>query len=278
MSLSYGLQPTAAIARRSTRFPSPIAVLDRLRRSEPALVWTAAAHAALVPMFVALMPFDGRSVLGLDPWVKPLKFAASIAIYSITVALMLLPLAPGGRARAFVRWATVIPLTFEMIAIATQSARGTTSHFNDATAFDAAVFAAMGVAILVATLAGVALLGLHLRSRALAPTLAWGVRAGIAVSLLGSAVGGAMVSNNGHAVGTPDEHDGLPLVNWSREGGDLRIAHFAGLHALQVLPLVGLLAQGSRRGVAIVAGATVLYVVVVGGLFALAMLGRPLVG
>lgn len=266
------------LARRFARLPALGAVFDRARRAEPALAWTALAHAALVPLFLLLMPFDGRTVLGIDPWVKPLKFAASIAIYAFTVALMLAPFAVGGRARAFVRWSTAIPLSLEMAAIAMQSARGTTSHFNDASAFDAVVFAVMGVAILVTTAAGVVLLVLHLRSRALAPALAWGVRAGITVSLVGAAVGGAMVSNEGHAVGAEEDAQGLPLVNWSREAGDLRIAHFAGLHALQALPLVALLVQGSRRGVAIVAGATALYVALVGGLFALAMLGRPLVG
>lgn len=48
-----------------------------------------------------------------------------------------------------------------------------------------------------------------------------------------------MVSQGGHGVGVANDAPGIPLLNWSVTGGDLRETHFISLHALHVVPLAG---------------------------------------
>lgn len=41
-----------------------------------------------------------------------------------------------------------------------------------------------------------------------------------------------------HTIGTLDGSKGLSILNWSCTHGDLRIAHFIGMQALQIIPIL----------------------------------------
>jgi hypothetical protein len=210
--------------------------------------------------------------------VKPSKFAVSIAIYLATAAWLVGPLALSPARRRFVELALVGTMTIEMVLIAGQSARGTTSHFNLSTPLDATVFATMGVVIGFAALVAASVLYEYVvRPPAMDRALLWGVRLGLAVFLLANVEGAFMAAHQSHAVGVADGGPGLPIVNWSTVGGDLRIAHFAGLHAIQALPLLGWALGRRARATEVTVTAGVLYTLVVTGLFLLALGGIPLV-
>jgi hypothetical protein len=255
-----------------------------LARFDGFLLVVAAIHAALFALFAAATLVDERTILGLDPWLKPAKFAASIAIYLATIA-WLLPLLDLGRlARRLVSRSLGAVFALEMILIATQAGRGTTSHFNNATPVDGAVFGAMGAAILYATLvAAFPAYRFFVERPDVHPAVLWGIRAGLVVFLFAAAVGGAMVGANAHTIGAPDGGAGLPFVNWSTRAGELRIAHFLGMHALQLFPLAGYalsspaMARLVARPLVLLGAIVALYSVFNLFVFAEALAGRPLV-
>jgi hypothetical protein len=259
--------------------------LAELERRDALLARVAWLHVGLALVFLAAMPFDGRSVMGADPWLKPFKFAVSIAVYLFSLAWLVGYARPASpRVVALVSRGAALAMLVEIACISLQALRGVPSHFNHETPFDDAVFSLMGLMIAFNTALVALLFAVFLRGPASLPRAERvGICSGIALMLLASAVGGMMVGRDSHSVGGEDGGPGLPLVGWSREHGDLRPAHAVGLHALQVLPLVGaLLARrpsglAERKRVAAVVASALLYGVVFAALLRQALAGRPLV-
>ncbi|WP_143517278.1 hypothetical protein [Pseudonocardia sp. MH-G8] len=221
-------------------------VLADARRGHPGLYWLAVVMAALTLVTAVLAVIDQRTLLGAPLWFKPVKFSLSIMLYSATLAWMLSRLP--GSAMHRTAWAIVAALGLEQLIIVGQAARGVRSHFNDDTLFDALLFAVMGATITGLWLATVAVALRFLRERPADRVTSSAVRLGLLVGLAGMAVGFLLAPNGAHAVGVADGGPGLPFVGWSTTGGDLRISHFVGMHALQLLPLLaaGLAAVAGR--------------------------------
>lgn len=259
-----------------------MALVRTLLARDRLLTITAMAMVAAATCVAALAPFDMRAVTGINPWIKPLKFLVSIAVFLATMAWFMPEVDASPPVRRRLSRVFAGAMIIEVVCIAGQAARGTTSHFNYATFADAAIFQIMGVAITVNTI-GAAVMLRRLRRDALVARAGYllGVRLGLALFVLGSVQGFLMVANQGHAVPGPDGGPGLLFVHWALDRGDLRVAHFIGLHALQALPLLGFLldaagtvAPATRRlvvGVAAVAWAGVMVATLL-----LAVRGLPL--
>ncbi len=197
---------------------------------------------------------DPSVITGAPAWLKPLKFAISTGLFSFTVAWMIGRLHKTRRLAAWIGRFMASSLTLEIILIDMQAARHTTSHFNTALPFDRAVYGIMGMGIAIVFLATTLLLAATLFEKFPDRSLGYSIRLSLVLALAGMSTG-AMMSiptpqqltaahaglglprTGAHTVGAPDGGPGLPFTGWSADHGDLRIAHFVGLHAMQVLIL-----------------------------------------
>ncbi len=204
---------------------------------------------ALMPLSLLSMAFDGRTLGGVSVWAKPLKFQLALALHAATL-LWIFARLPGALARSpITRWvgaAVGVTILYEVAFIGIQASRGVRSHFNHATLFDEVGGSIMafgaGVLTLAPALVGALLLWRLMRDRkvdARTPLLLAMALGLVLSAVLGGMTGSAIGANQGPYVGAA-VGPFLPLTGWSLSGGDLRIAHFLGLHAMQAVPLAAL--------------------------------------
>lgn len=225
--------------------------------------------------------FKAQPIQGVHPALKPFKFAISIALFLGSFSLLLPRVSIDPTTQKTFGWLLVVTMSLEMIPIVAQALRGTTSHFNVSGALNTFLWRTMQAAIVVATvgLIAIALLASLRPLHGLSPVTAFAWRAGLWLSLLGAVSGFRMGGALTHTVGGLSGGPGLPLFNWSRLFGDLRVSHFFSLHALQVVPVAAhaasLLPWEDARW-AVVVGVSLTMLVVSLGTLAQALAGRPL--
>lgn len=217
------------------------------------LVLFAAAMAVMAVVSGVGLLVDDRVLAGSAIWSKPFKFAVSFVVYALALAWMLTLLTRGRRAGWWAGTVVALSSLVEMAIITLQVVRGKRSHFNVATPFDASLFSAMAVTVVILWAGTLVIAILLLRARIADRASAWAIRSGVFLALAGAGVGFVMTRPTteqraagdldtaevigAHAVGVPDGGPSMPLTGWSTTGGDLRIPHFVGMHALQLLPL-----------------------------------------
>ena len=232
-----------------------LGIFSRLWRTDAPLTATGLLMMAALLASLAGLALDPRIITGAPAWLKPAKFAASTAIFALTLAWIFQYLPEWVKTRRVVGWSTAIILILEVAIIDAQAWRGVTSHFNVGTPLDLALWMIMGSAIVLQTLLSITVAVALWRQRFQDRALEWALRLGVSMTIIGASTGGfmppptsgqlaqaratgRMTVSGAHTVGAPDGGPGLPATNWSTEHGDLRIPHFLGLHAMQALPLI----------------------------------------
>lgn len=254
-------------------------MLKRLRQADSLLTITGLIMLAALAASLIGLAVDPRVINGAPAWLKPAKFAASIALYALTLAWIFTLIPDWVRTRRIVGWTTAVALVLELVIIDLQAWRGTTSHFNVATTFNSILWTIMGLTIVVQTLASIAVAVAVWRQPFADRALGWALRLGMAITIVGAFSGGLMTQPTpaqlaaahagqpltiagAHTVGAVDGAAGLPGTGWSTAHGDLRVPHFIGLHGLQALALFALvllrkrLPESARVRLTLTAGAS----------------------
>lgn len=228
--------------------PSP---WQRMWQAEPRLmVFALVMLLAVLPACVAL-GLDERLLRGVNVWVKPIKFMLASAVLALTTAWFATHLqgaARHGRALRALAWTLIGSAGLEVAYITWQAALGQASHYNVGDPFHGLMYGLMGLFAmsLTATQPWLAWLLWRHGDRRLHPAYRLSVLLGLVLTFVlgaGAAIPLAQMQ--------PPAGAGLPLVGWWLQGGDLRVAHFIGIHAGQVLPAIGLGLSLLRRRLAL---------------------------
>jgi hypothetical protein len=278
----------SSFARAVVQTLSPSSVRGFFREldaTDPVLSRLGWALLLVVPVLAMLAMSVPAGSGAVNPWIKPIKFSMSFSTYASTVSLLLLALRIPKWQLTLARRAIATSVAFEILSLATQAWRSA-YHISGQSLVDTSLAQMTNSMVMVNTAIVCWMLALFCANRVRTDRIDWpmisAIRYSIMIFLAGNAIGGFMLARGSHTVGIADGGPGLPFVNWSVIGGDLRIAHFIAIHAIQIVPLFAyILSQMSpilpvkhRR---IAAGALALAVsVAVGATFVQAALGHPL--
>lgn len=197
---------------------------------------------SLALLFGVLAIFNQEIITGLNSMIKPMKFSLSIGIYGITMAVLLRYVTNQRFVWKYSVTAFIV-MMYEQFVIIFQAFRGQLSHFNRENALGIVLYAFMGIAITLITLYTLYLAVIFIRQKtySISPAFALSIKIGLIIFVVFSFFGWTLSAFNQHSYGGLDGGPGLPVLNWSTQHGDLRVGHFFGMHALQVIPIFGYL-------------------------------------
>jgi hypothetical protein len=212
--------------------------IQQLRYRNETLFWYGLICLVFSAVCIVLTRYSNTQVYNVNAWYKPFKFAFSTFLFVWAMAWYCYYL-PNFNIKLF-NWSVIILLGFEIFYIAFQASKGQLSHYNVSTPVYSALYSMMALAASIVTLytAYVGILFFTNSLPELPDYYLWAIRMGIIIFVIFSFEGFAMGSRLNHSVGALNENSNLFILGWSKTVGDLRVSHFIGMHALQVLPVL----------------------------------------
>jgi hypothetical protein len=249
-----------------------VSLFGAMRRGSP-LLWRSSGLMVIGIVFCTTMLLvDGHMFAGINAWEKPAKFFLSLGVQALTVAWAISLILKPARGIKTASWIYVTAAWFEVIYITFRAARGEASHFNSSSVTAIVLYGLMGVGALMLTSTS-AFIGWRVWQQRGTSLVREAAGMGLMLGALLGTIAGAYLSSRGsHWIGG-DQTDatGLAFFHWSTTGGDLRVAHFIGLHATQFVPLAAL--SRDRR---IVYGTGLAATILMEGTFVMALMGIPI--
>jgi hypothetical protein len=225
-------------------------------------------------VFFALTKNTTTQIQGLSSWFKPFKFAVSIGLFSWTMAwychyLLDFNVIP-------FNWTVITLFGFELVYIIFQASKGELSHFNISTPTHSLLYSLMGLVAVLVTLytAYIGFLFFIQSFPNLPIYYVWSIRLGILIFVVFSFEGGLMGSRMNHSVGAINDNSNWWIVGWSKTVGDLRVSHFIGMHALQLLPLLSFYIFKNTKSTIVI---SILYGLLATSTLVQALNGKPII-
>lgn len=215
-----------------------ILFIQQLKERNETLFYFGLICLLLSLLFLFVARTTSVDVYGVNAWYKPFKFAISTFTFAWAMAWYCFYL-PNFNVSYF-NWSVILLLGFEIAYIAFQAGRGQLSHYNLSTPLYSALFSMMALAATLVTIytAYIGFLFFSNDFSMLPSYYVWAIRLSIILFVIFSFEGFAMGSRLSHSVGALNDNSNLFILGWSKTVGDLRVAHFIGMHALQLLPII----------------------------------------
>ena len=248
--------------------------IQELKFRNESLFWFGLLCLSLSIIFLVLTKITSTQVHGVNAWFKPFKFAVSIGLFSWTMALYCDYLSDFN-VTPF-NWTVITLFGFELIYIIFQASKGQLSHFNISTPTHSLIYSLMGLIAVLVTLytAYIGLLFLTQSFPNLPNYYIWSIRLGILIFVIFSFEGGLMGSRMNHSVGAINDNSNWWILGWSKTVGDLRVSHFIGMHALQILPLLSFYILKNTKATIVI---SIIYGLLAASTLVQALNGKPII-